>query len=104
MCRFHTVDGVNRECKVDISSEKDSTFTISNEMLENATLRCPMGSIFDWSPHEYSLNRKLWWTAVIEERIQISKDQVLTITYVLIEMILHFHFSLLDRIQMYLFF
>ena len=81
--RFHTVDGINRECKVSMLNGEDGTFEITNEMLENATLQCPVGSLFDWSPHEYSVNRKLWWTAVIEETIQISIDQVLTITYVL---------------------
>lgn len=85
--RFHTVDGINRECKVEIQGERGGTFQITNEMLENATLQCPMGTVFDWSPYEYSINRKLWWTAVIEEKIQISRDHVLTIMYIFISLI-----------------
>lgn len=76
------MENINKECTVTIDREMNEPFQITNEILEEAVLSCPSESMYGWSPHEYSLNRKLWWTAVIEESIKLSDDQVLVITYV----------------------
>lgn len=82
------MNGTNRECTTSIDGFFNGTLSISGGHLESALSRCPPSSLFGWSNHELSINHKLWWTAALEENITISQDQVLTVTFAFVFMVI----------------